>query len=68
MENVRNKFKKIIYFCKFFGYVDYDNIFYCIRVILDDVLDKVIFFIDLIWKVLKGLDGRKRKEVIVEGI
>lgn len=35
---------------------------------MDDVLDKVIFFIDLIWKVVKGLDRRGKKEVIVDGI
>uniref|UniRef100_A0A8W8J4B3 Uncharacterized protein n=1 Tax=Magallana gigas TaxID=29159 RepID=A0A8W8J4B3_MAGGI len=67
-ENARNKLKKIIHFCKSFGYADHDNISQCIRATLDDAPDKVISFIDLIWKVLKGLDGRKRKEVIVEGI
>lgn len=67
-ENARNKLKKIIHFCKSFGYADHDNISHCIRATLDDAPDKVISFIDLIWKVLKGLDGRKRKEVIVEGI
>lgn len=67
-ENAKNKLEKIIHFCKSFGYADNDNISQCIRAELDDAPDKVISFIDLIWKVLKGLDRRKRKEVIVEGI
>lgn len=65
---LKKKLKKIIYFCKSLGYADHDNISQCIRATLDDVPDKVISFIDLIWIVIKGLDGRSRKEVIVEGI
>lgn len=60
-ENARNKLKKIIHFCKSFGYADHDNISQCIRATLDDAPDKVISFIDLIWKVLKGLDRREKK-------
>lgn len=61
------KLEKINFFCELFG-CDVKKIIYYIIEKLNDLFDKYIIFIDILWKFMKGFNVRVWKFIIVEVI
>lgn len=59
---IKIKLEVIKFFCVKFGY-DVKNI---VKKIVDDLFDKIILFIDKLWRFIKGLESGIDKYIIIE--
>lgn len=59
------KFRKIYFFLVFCGYFVKKIIQYIIKK-LDDLFDIIVLVIDVLWRIVNGLERRVKKEVIIK--